>query len=226
MGANCPPRSRAVWKHVRDAEAGLVPRRTIQQNFKNEISRIRASQASSARTGNLDAKLQQLEEQLKKAESDDAPLERELDLLKRAAIKESEAVKWKAFRDVSENCPAFAASQTDFTSMAISSFSSQVRQSSCSMFSHPLLGRTVASSRRPLSAPLSSVRWIADTHHRRNTSLSTLVPFLRTIGRALARRMPTNLARSPLLPIPAITTPSLVRKLPNRLAPLTLMHTP
>lgn len=225
MGANCSPRGRAAWKHVRDAEAGLVPRRIMQQNFKNEISRIRASQTSSGRTGNLDAKLQQLEEQLKKAETDDAPLERELDLLKRAAIKETEAVKWKAFRDVSEDCLRLAPLQTDFTSMAISSFSSQVQQSSCSMFSHPLLDRTMASSRRPLSAPLSSARWIADTHHRQSSSLSTLVPFLRTIRRALARRMPMNLARFPLLPTAATTTPILVRKLPICLLPLILMHT-
>jgi hypothetical protein len=102
MGADCSPRSRAAWKHVRDAEAGIVPRRVIQQNFKNEIARVRASQASGSRIAGLDAKIHQLEEQLKKAETDDAPLERELDLLKRAAIKESEAVKWKALREVSE----------------------------------------------------------------------------------------------------------------------------
>lgn len=115
MGADCSPRSRAAWKHVRDAEAGLVPRRTIQQNFKNEIARIHAGQASGNRTGNLDAKLHQLEEQLKKAEADDAPLVRELDLLKRAAVKESEAVKWKAFRDVSEDRSRLAALETNRT---------------------------------------------------------------------------------------------------------------
>jgi len=113
MGADYSPRSRAPWKHVRDAEAGLVPRRTIQQNFKNEIARIRASQTSGGRTGNLDAKLHQLEEQLKKAEADDAPLERELDLLKRAAVKESEALKWKAFRDVSQGLLAISCIAND-----------------------------------------------------------------------------------------------------------------
>ena len=102
MGADCFPRSRVAWKNVRDAEAGLVPRRTIRQNFKSEIARVRATQASG-RNGNLDPKLHQLEAQLQKAEADDAPLEKELDLLRRAAIKESEAVKWKAFRDVSED---------------------------------------------------------------------------------------------------------------------------
>jgi len=226
MSADCSPRSRAEWKHVRDAEAGLVPRRTIQQNFKNEISRIRAGQASNGRAGNLDAKLHQLEEQLKKAETDDAPLERELDLLKRAAIKESEAVKWKAFRDVSQDCSRLAALKTDFTSMQISSFSSQVQQSSCSMFSHPFLDRTMANSRPPLSAPLSSARWIADTHHQQSTSPSTLVLFLWTIRRASARRMPMSLARFPLLPIAATMMPTLVRKLPTCQLPLILMHTP
>lgn len=61
-------------------------------------------QHSGGHTGNLEAKFHQLEAQLKKAEADDAPLEKELDLLRRAAIKESEAIKWKAFRDVSEEC--------------------------------------------------------------------------------------------------------------------------
>jgi hypothetical protein len=97
---DCFHRSRTAWKHVRDAEADIVPRRTIRQNFKNEIGRVREIQASG-RGGNLDTKLQQLETQLKKAEADDAPLEKELDLLRRAAIKESEAMKWKAFREVS-----------------------------------------------------------------------------------------------------------------------------
>ena len=92
------PRSRTAWKHVRDAEAALVPRRTTRQNFKSELARIHAS---GVRAGNADAK-HQLEAQLKKAEADDAPLEKELDLLRRAAIKETEAAKWKAFRDVSE----------------------------------------------------------------------------------------------------------------------------
>lgn len=115
MNVDCFYRSRTAWKHVRDAEAGLVPRRTIQQNFRNEISRIRAGPPSGGRNGNLDAKLRQLEDQLKKAETDDAPLERELDLLKRAAVKESEAMKWKAFRDVSEDCSRLAALETNRT---------------------------------------------------------------------------------------------------------------
>lgn len=115
MSVDCSPRSRTAWKHVRDAEAGLVPRRAIQQNLKNEIARIRAGPPSGGRNGNLDTKLQQLEEQLKKAEADDGPLERELDLLKRAAVKESEAMKWKAFRDVSEDCSRLAALQTNRT---------------------------------------------------------------------------------------------------------------
>jgi Eisosome component PIL1 len=101
VGTDYLPRSRAAWKHVRDAEATLAPRRNIRQNLKNETAKF---QTSGGRTGNVDAKLRQLEAQLKKAEADDAPLEKELDLLRRAAIKESEAIKWKAFRDVSEEC--------------------------------------------------------------------------------------------------------------------------
>jgi len=44
--------------------------------------------------------LADLNGQLKKAEADDAPLENELELLKRTAIKESETMKWKALQEV------------------------------------------------------------------------------------------------------------------------------
>jgi hypothetical protein len=107
--------------------------------------------------------------------------------------------------------------------METSSFSSQVQQSSCSMFSLPPLGRTMANSRRPLSAVLSSARWIVDTHHRQSTFLLISVPSLQTIRRVLERPMPMSLARSPQLPTAAMI---LVCTLLNHLSLRTLMHTP
>jgi hypothetical protein len=55
------------------------------------------------RTGGVDTKLQELEAQLKKADLDDSPLEKELELLKRTAIRESETMKWKSLKEVSVN---------------------------------------------------------------------------------------------------------------------------
>jgi len=44
--------------------------------------------------------LSDLRGQLKKAEQDDLPLQREIELLKRKAVRESERLKWEAVREV------------------------------------------------------------------------------------------------------------------------------
>ncbi|CAG8725510.1 7703_t:CDS:2 [Acaulospora colombiana] len=60
------------------------------------------------RTGGVDTKLQELEAQIKKADSDDAPLEKELELLKRTAIRESETLKWKALKEYGQKLALLA----------------------------------------------------------------------------------------------------------------------
>ena len=91
-------RSRAAWKNVRDAEAQLAPRRAVRANLAQQINKFRTE---GGRTGGVDTKLAELDAQLSKAEADDAPLEKELEFLKRTAIKESETMKWKALKEVS-----------------------------------------------------------------------------------------------------------------------------
>lgn len=83
---------------MRDAEAALAPRRAARSNITAQINKLKAE---GGRTSNVDTRTAELETQLKKAEDDDATLERELDLLKRTAIKESETIKWKALQEVS-----------------------------------------------------------------------------------------------------------------------------
>lgn len=90
-------KSRASWKNVRDAEAALAPRRAQRANLIAQINKLKTE---GGRTGNVDSRLADLDTQLKKAIADDEPLERELELLKRTAIRESEGIKWKALSEV------------------------------------------------------------------------------------------------------------------------------
>ncbi|PVG00768.1 hypothetical protein CPB86DRAFT_754314 [Serendipita vermifera] len=98
-------KSRTSWKNVRDAEAALAPRRAARQNLTNQMNKLRTE---GGRTGGVDTKLQELEAQLKKADSDDAPLEKELELLKRTAIRESETLKWKALKEYGQKLALLA----------------------------------------------------------------------------------------------------------------------
>ena len=87
--------SRAPFKALRDAENGLSGRRNIRAGFQNQIARIEHDQRHG-----MEQKLAELKRQLQKAEEDDEPLEKEVELLKRKAIKESELIKWNAIREV------------------------------------------------------------------------------------------------------------------------------
>ncbi|KAI0756652.1 Eisosome component PIL1-domain-containing protein [Daedaleopsis nitida] len=89
--------SRAAFKALRDAENGLSGRRNIRATLENQIARIEHDQRHG-----MDQKLAELKRQLLKAEEDDESLEKEVELLKRKAIKESEAMKWNAIREYAE----------------------------------------------------------------------------------------------------------------------------
>lgn len=47
-----------------------------------------------------DKKIKELEQLLKRANTEDEPLEKEVQILERKAIKESEQAKWEAIREV------------------------------------------------------------------------------------------------------------------------------
>ncbi|KAB5594217.1 Sphingolipid long chain base-responsive protein LSP1 [Ceratobasidium theobromae] len=91
--------ARASYKSLREAETALHPRRTARANMKAEIERIRAAGAAGKAPANGAERVAELESQLRKAEQDDAPQEREVLLLKRRALVECERKKWAAFRE-------------------------------------------------------------------------------------------------------------------------------
>ena len=88
-------RSRASLKALRDLETSITPRRNIRAGLRLQISRLEHEQQKGA-----ERKLADLRDQLKKAEADDQPAEREIEIMKRKAVRESEQHKWDALREV------------------------------------------------------------------------------------------------------------------------------
>ncbi|KAG1757504.1 Eisosome component PIL1-domain-containing protein [Suillus lakei] len=89
--------ARAPFKALRDAEAALAPKRNFRAGLHTQISRIEHNQEKG-----MERKLPELRQTLAKAEQVDEPLERELEILKRKAVRESEAQKWDAIREFGE----------------------------------------------------------------------------------------------------------------------------
>lgn len=88
--------SRATFKELRNAENNLTPKRNLRYSLKNQIARIKADNQRG-----MEKRLAELEKQLAQAEEDDEALEKEVSLLKRRALAESEREKWAAIREVS-----------------------------------------------------------------------------------------------------------------------------
>jgi hypothetical protein len=95
--------ARAPLKALRDAEAALTPRRNMRAGIQNQIDRLEHDQQKG-----MEGRMKELRDQLKKAEQDDGSQEKEVDLLKRKAVRESERVKWEALREVCLSSQAFA----------------------------------------------------------------------------------------------------------------------
>ncbi|EIM92971.1 uncharacterized protein STEHIDRAFT_117891 [Stereum hirsutum FP-91666 SS1] len=89
--------ARAPFKQLRDKETALAPRRTARAGLQSQIGRIEAGQEKG-----YEKRLVDLRAQLTKAERDDEAAEREFEILKRKALKESERLKWEAFREYGE----------------------------------------------------------------------------------------------------------------------------
>lgn len=87
--------SRAPVKALRDAENSISGRRNIRAGLETQIARVEHEQRHG-----MDQKLAELKRQLRKVEEDDGPLEKEIELLKRKGLKESEIAKWNAIREV------------------------------------------------------------------------------------------------------------------------------
>ena len=87
--------ARTPLKTLRDLENTLTPRRNIRAGLKLQISRLEHDQQRGA-----ELRIAELKQQLKKSESEDEQAEKEAELLKRKAVRESEQAKWDALREV------------------------------------------------------------------------------------------------------------------------------
>lgn len=87
--------ARSALKALRGAEAAIVPKRNIRAGLRNQIARIEHNPEKGG-----ERRLAELREQLSHAERNDEQLEKEIELLKRKAIRESEQRKWEAIREV------------------------------------------------------------------------------------------------------------------------------
>lgn len=87
--------ARASLKALRDLETSITPRRNIRAGLQLQINRLEHDQQK----GN-EKRIADLRDQLKKAEAADQPAEREIEVAKRKAVRESEQLKWDALREV------------------------------------------------------------------------------------------------------------------------------
>lgn len=218
--------ARAPLKALRDAETTLQPRRNIRIGLHNQIARIEHEQQKGNEKRVID-----LREQLRKAESDDQQLEREVELLKRKAVKESEQMKWDAIREV------ISTSSYRMPSTNLICCSTARNSSSCRKRLHLLFllyppSRLLPHHPIPVHKPRvqcahpSSALW---TTTRQDTSISLPKSQLLTLAdptlEALAKAMPVNCPASTLSPPQPLARHQLLLQLagPCRPPPRTLL---
>ncbi|KAG6879710.1 hypothetical protein C0992_012558 [Termitomyces sp. T32_za158] len=89
--------ARGPVKALRDAETAMAPRRNLLAGLHAQLARVEHDQQRG-----YEKKIAELKEQIHKAELDNQPQEKEIELLKRKAVRESEKLKWEAFREYGE----------------------------------------------------------------------------------------------------------------------------
>lgn len=87
--------ARLPLKNLRDKEDALTVRRNIRNNYEQTIAKLETSRGN-------EKKINELEELLKRANAEDEPLEKDIVILERRAIKDSEHAKWEAIREYGE----------------------------------------------------------------------------------------------------------------------------
>lgn len=105
--------ARAQLKNLRDTETSITPRRNIRAGLSAQISRVEHEQQK----GN-EKRLEELRVTLKKHEAEDEDQEKQIEILKRKAIKESEQQKWDAIREVGSSyhtCKSQSLTKTFFS---------------------------------------------------------------------------------------------------------------
>ena len=94
--------ARASMKTLRDTENALTPRRNIRAGYKGQISRLEHEKQRGS-----ELRIAELKQQLQLAEREDEQSEKEIEILKRKAVRESEKFKWDALREVSPSPSLF-----------------------------------------------------------------------------------------------------------------------
>ncbi|KIK71066.1 hypothetical protein GYMLUDRAFT_33193 [Collybiopsis luxurians FD-317 M1] len=89
--------ARSPLKLLRDAESAITPRRNIRAGLHQQLARLEHDNQRG-----MEKKIAELKDQIRKAEADDMPQEREIELLKRKGVRESEQLKWDAIREYGE----------------------------------------------------------------------------------------------------------------------------
>ncbi|KAI6162242.1 Eisosome component PIL1-domain-containing protein [Pisolithus thermaeus] len=89
--------ARSPLKALRDAESAIIPKRNARANLQNRIRKLEHSQEK-----NVERQIAELEDQLARAERNDESQEKEILILKRKAVRDSERAKWEAIREYGE----------------------------------------------------------------------------------------------------------------------------
>lgn len=89
--------ARSPLKALRDAESAIIPKRNARANLQNRIRKLEHSQEK-----NTERQIAELEDQLARSEKNDEPQEKEILILKRKAVRDSERAKWEAIREYGE----------------------------------------------------------------------------------------------------------------------------
>lgn len=87
--------ARAPFKALRDAETAITPRRNIRAGIALTISRMEHDQAKGT-----EQRLAETRAQLRRYEEQDEAQEKQIEILKRKALRDSEQLKWEAIREV------------------------------------------------------------------------------------------------------------------------------
>jgi Eisosome component PIL1 len=94
--------ARIPFKTARNADAALGPHRAQRTNFENQLGRLHSEVDLGRSTPALQNKIAEFENQRATLQREDEPQERELENLKRIALKESETARWAAIRGYAE----------------------------------------------------------------------------------------------------------------------------
>ena len=94
--ANKIDAARGPYKELRAAETKYAPRRTQRTNLEAQIKRLETENQRGK-----EQKIADIQKQIARLDDESRDEVNQLEILKRKAFKESEQLKWEAFREVS-----------------------------------------------------------------------------------------------------------------------------